>query len=50
MILRKVEEEGMGFNNEIIKLNTLYFADDGLQVSQSLSEARQNVKKLIEVS
>ena len=48
-IMKKLEREGKGFKNENIKIESLFFADDGLIMATSIEEAKENIKALIEV-
>lgn len=50
MILNGLEETEDGYQAERIKINTMVFADDGLQMSKSLEEAKRNVRKVTDIS
>ena len=50
MIMTELEEKGRGFENDEIKLNSLYFADDGLILSTTLEDTRRNIQLVIEIS
>lgn len=50
MILEKLQRNGGGYSDSQVRLNTLFFADDGLQMSTSREEAENNIKDLIEAS
>lgn len=43
-------EEGRGFNNTNIHINSLFFADDGLLLSHSIDEAQHSIRLLTEIS
>ena len=45
-----MEKTKMGYQDENLTLNTIFFADDGLQLSGSLEEARTNRNALKEIS
>ncbi|XP_064113124.1 uncharacterized protein LOC135219893 [Macrobrachium nipponense] len=44
-----MEEEGTGFENEIVKIGTLFFADDGLVLASNIEDVRINIKILIDI-
>ena len=48
-IIKKLEREGKGFENDIIKLGALFFADDGLIISTTIEEAKENIRTLLEI-
>ena len=50
VIIQKLEQRRNGFSNDKINLNTLFFADDGLQLSQSLEQAAENLRFLTQIS
>ena len=50
IILDKLQKNGCGYVDHQVKINTLFFADDGLQMSSSKEEAVKNIKDLIEIS
>ena len=50
IIIKEMEEKGEGFDNNICKINTLFFADDGLQLSTTIEAATRNIKILTEIS
>ena len=50
LIIKELEKTKMGYKDENLTLNTIFFADDGLQLSGSLEEAKMNINALKEVS
>lgn len=50
MIMTELEEKGTGFQNEEIKLSSLYFADDGLILSPTLEDTKKNIQLVTEIS
>jgi len=48
-IMEKMEKQ-RGFVDDMFKINMLYFADDGLQLSLTRNDAARNIKLLIEAS
>ena len=48
-IMEKMEKQ-RGFVDDMFKINMLYFADDGLQLSHTRNDAARNIKLLIEAS
>ena len=48
-IMKKLEREGKGFENENVKIESLFFADDGLIIATNVEQAKENIKALIEV-
>lgn len=49
MIIQEMEKR-KEFDTTGIKINTLFYADDSLQFSHSIDEARDNIKTLLKVS
>ena len=49
MIIKKINEGGRGFSNELIKLGVLFFADDALVLADNLEDARFNIRILVEI-
>lgn len=43
-------EKRRGFSQRGLNINTLFYADDSLQVSHSVEEAKQNIRTLLEIS
>lgn len=50
MILNKLQKNGCGYKDYHVMINTLFFADDGLQMSTSKEEAVKNIQELMEIS
>ena len=50
MIIDELENTQQGYRDEHIKVNTLFFADDGLQFSENLEQAKLNIKNLMDIS
>lgn len=50
MILDKLQKNGCGYINYFVTINTLFFADDGIQMSTSKEEAEKNIQELIEIA
>ena len=48
VIMKKIEEEGRGFKNELLRIGTLFFADDALVLTENIEDAKFNVKLLVE--
>ena len=49
MIIKKINEGGRGFCNELIKLGVLFFADDALVLAENLEDAKFNIRILVEI-
>lgn len=43
-------ERTKGYNQQGLNINTLFYADDSLQLSHNIEEARDNIKILIKIS
>ena len=43
-------EKRQGFKSRNLNINTLFYADDSLQLSHSLEEASANIRALVEIS
>ena len=50
MIIRELEESKTGFKSEKFSLGSLFFADDGLILAQSVNEAKECVKNITRIS
>ena len=50
MILAAFDKRGTGYNDEHIKIKSLFFADDALLLSHSLEEAKENLDIITDVS
>lgn len=49
-IIKELENKGKGFENEVLKIVALFFADDGLVFAETIADARNNIRILREVS
>ena len=49
-IIRRLEEMNIGFKNEKFTIPILYYADDGLLLSQTIEEAKENIKLIQEIA
>ena len=50
MIIEELNNRGSGYKDDIININSLYFADDGLLLANSIEEAAVNLKIIIQIS
>ena len=50
MIINELNTRGTGYKDDIIQINALYFADDGLLLANSIEDAENNLKLVIEIS
>ena len=50
MIIEELNNRGSGYQDDIININSLYFADDGLLLANSIEEAAVNLKIVIQIS
>ena len=50
MIIEELNNRGSGYQDDIININSLYFADDGLLLANSIEEAAVNLKIVMQVS
>lgn len=50
MILQEIEKGRSGYRDEKFNIGLLFFADDGLILSQSVEEARENIRQVITIS
>ena len=48
-IIKQMEEEGEGYEDWVYKLSVLFFADDGLILTQSIGSAERAIAKLINI-
>ena len=50
MIIQEINTQGNGYNDDIIKVNALYFADDGLLLTDNIEDAVNNLKIVMQIS
>ena len=50
MIMTELDRRGTGYNDEHIKIKSLFFADDALLLSHSLEEVKENLDIITDVS
>lgn len=50
MIIQEIEKERQGFRDDKFNIGLLFFADDGLILSQSLEEAKEDIKQVVRLS
>ena len=50
MIIEELEKKGKGFQNPLFNIKALYYADDGLLLSQSIGDAQENIDIIREAS
>ena len=50
MIIKEVEKRKKGFRDDKFNIDILFFADDGLILSQSREEAEQDIREIIRIS
>ena len=50
MIINEINTRGTGYKDDIIQINSLYFADDGLLLANSIEDAENKLKLVIEIS
>ena len=50
IIMEKLEKEGKGYKNELFILSSLFFADDGLILTENLQAAVDTIGMLIQIS
>ena len=50
MIIEELNNRGSGYQDDIININSLYFADDGLLPANLVEEAAVNLKIVIQIS
>ena len=43
--MKKIEREGKGFENDIVKIGSLFFTDDVLIIAMNVEEARENIRR-----
>ena len=48
--MAELDRRGTGYNDEHIKIKSLFFADDALLLSHSLEEAKENLDIITDVS
>ena len=50
MIISELNRRGTGYGDENVNIESLYFADDGLLLANSVEDAKNNLKIVIQVS
>ena len=50
MIIEELNNRGSGYQDDIININSLYFADDGLLLANSIAEEAVSLKIVIQIS
>ena len=50
MIIEELEKKEKGFQNPLFNNKSLYYADDGLLLSQSIEDAQENINIITEAS
>ena len=50
MIISELNRRGTGYRDENVNIESLYFADDGLLLANSVEDAKNNLKIIIQVS
>ena len=50
MIISELNRRGTGYLDENVNIESLYFADDGLLLANSIEDAKSNLKIVIQVS
>ena len=50
MIITELNDNGTGFTDEEINIKSLFFADDGLLLAQSIEDATDNLKIVTRIS
>ena len=50
MIISELNRRGTGYRDENVNIESLYFADDGLLLANSVEDAKNNLKIVIQVS
>ena len=50
MIMKELEERTRGFETELLKICCLFFADDGLILAETIEQAIESIKILVEAS
>ena len=50
LIIQEIEKEENGFKDEKFNIGLLFFADDGLILSQSVEEAKRDIQRIIRIS
>ena len=49
VIIKELETKGRGFENELIKIGALFYADDGLVLSPTIEDEEKNIKILKDI-
>ena len=49
MIINEMNTRLTGYKDDIIQINSLHFADDGLLLANSIEDAENNLKLVIEI-
>ena len=50
MIISELNSRGTGYKDDTIKINSLYFADDGLLLANNIEDATNNLKMVMQIS
>ena len=50
MIISELNRRGTGYRDDNVNIESLYFADDGLLLANSIEDAKNNLKIVIQVS
>ena len=50
MMISELNRTGTGYRDENVNIESLYFADDGLLLANSIEDAKNNLKIVIQVS
>ena len=50
MIINELNSRGAGYKDDIVNVNSLYFADDGLLLAGNIEDATNNLKMVMQIS
>ena len=50
LIIEELERNGTGFENNLLNIKALYYADDALLLAHTMNKVEQNLKLLKELS
>ena len=50
MIISELNSRGTGYKDDTIKINSLYFADDGLLLANNIEDATNNLNMVMQIS
>ena len=50
MIISELNSRGTGYKDDTIKINSLFFADDGLLLANNIEDATNNLKMVMQIS